>query len=312
MTRALVTGGAGFIGSNIAIELVKRGYDVRVIDNLETGRLSNLNQVKKDIKFIRGSICNPRTLRKAVKGVDYVLHQAALPSVPRSIKDPVKTNYVNVNGTLNVLVAARDAGVKRVVYASSSSVYGDTPKLPKTENMKPNPKSPYAIGKLVGEYYCRVFHDVYGLETVSLRYFNVYGPRQNPKSQYAAVIPKFIKTMMKNKAPTVYDDGKQSRDFTYVDDIVRANILAIKTSKKASGEIFNIANGEKTTVNQLVMSLNRILGKKVKPNYTKPRSGDVKHSLASISKATKILKFRPQYTLEKGLRETIKHFKNGH
>ncbi|MCK4649023.1 NAD-dependent epimerase/dehydratase family protein, partial [bacterium] len=245
--------------------------------------------------------------KKAVEGVDYILHQAALPSVPRSIKDPITTNEVNVLGTLNILMAAKEAKVKKVVYASSSSVYGDTPNLPKGENMQPSPLSPYALSKLAGEEYSKLFFSLYGLETIVLRYFNIFGPRQDPASQYAAVIPKFISLMLKGERPTIYGDGEQSRDFTYVSNVVGANLLA--TTSKVKGRIFNIACGKKITVNELVKGLNKIMNTDIEPLYTNPRPGDVRHSQADISRAAKALSYRVEVDFKEGLRNTLKWFR---
>lgn len=251
LAKYLVTGGAGFIGSNIVEELVDRNESVRVLDNLSTGRRENIEPFMDKIEFIEGDLRDLDAVRKAVEGVDYVLHQGALPSVPRSIDEPLTTNEVNVNGTLKVLIAARDAGVKRVVYASSSSIYGNSEVLPKREDMPPNPLSPYAISKLAGENYCRIFYQIYGLETVCLRYFNVFGPRQDPTSQYSAVIPKFINAMLNGERPIIYGDGKQSRDFTFVANVVQANLLACEANGVA-GELFNVACGERYTLLDLI------------------------------------------------------------
>lgn len=305
--KVLVTGGAGFIGSHLAEELAKKN-EVIIIDDLSTSRMENIKELIKshNINFIRGSITDSNLLKKTFKDTDYVFHQAAIPSVPKSIEDPKRSNEANITGTLNVLIAARDRGVKKVVYASSSSVYGDTPTLPKTEDMPINPLSPYAITKATAEFYCKVFYELYGLQTISLRYFNVFGPRQNPNSQYAAVIPKFIKTMLKDKTPVIYGDGEQSRDFTFVKHVVDANILACESDKTG---IFNIACGRRITINQLVDILNEILGKGIKPVYAEPRPGDIKHSLADISKA-KSFGYEPKSNFKKELKETIRWFKN--
>lgn len=305
--RFAVTGGAGFIGSNIVTELVKNGNEVVVIDNLSTGSMNNLSDMVDNIHFVEGDIRSLDLLEKTFQDVDYVIHQAALPSVPRSVKDPISSNQTNIDGTLNVLMAARDAGVKRVVYASSSSAYGNTPTLPKKEDIKPEPLSPYAVTKLVGEYYCKVFYDIYGLETVSLRYFNVFGPHQDPKSQYAAVIPKFITAMSKDEKPVIFGDGTQSRDFTYVQNNVEANLLAC-VAKEAAGKVFNIACGQRITLNDLVDILNRILGTDIAPIYAKPRQGDVKHSLADISFAKDLLGFEPTHSFEIDLKKTVEWF----
>lgn len=304
----LVTGGAGFIGSNIVERLIKERKQVKVIDSFTTGKRENIEPFLPHIEFIKGDIRNPNLVKKVMDGVDYVLHQAAVPSVPRSVKDPLTSNSANVEGTLNILVAARDAKVKRVVYASSSSIYGDTPVLPKREDMEPNPLSPYAVSKFAGELYCKVFYQIYSLETVCLRYFNVFGPRQDPSSQYAAVIPKFITCILNKGQPIIYGDGEQSRDFTYVANVVEANILAAK-AEDTSGEVFNIACGQRTTINELVEKLNKILGLNIEPHYTKPRKGDVKHSLADIFEAKKKLGYTPKTNFEEGLKMAVKWFK---
>jgi len=308
MAFYLVTGGAGFIGSHIVEELLKRKEKVRVLDNFSTGKKENVAPFLEEIELIEGDIRKPEVVKKAMKGVDYVLHQAALPSVPRSIKDPVTTNEVNVLGTLNILMAAKEVGVKKVVYASSSSVYGETPTLPKRENMKSSPLSPYALSKLAGEEYSRLFFSLYGLETIILRYFNIFGPRQDPTSQYAAVIPKFISFLLNGKRPTIYGDGEQSRDFTYVLNVVNANLLAI-TSKTKEG-IFNIACGKRITVNKLVTDLNKIMNTDIKPLHTNPRPGDVKHSQADISRVEKALNYRVKVDFKEGLRKTVEWFRS--
>lgn len=305
--RFVVTGGAGFIGSNIVRNLVKNKSEVTVIDNLITGKLDNISDIMDNIRFIRGNIQDLNLLRREFKNIDYVLHQAALPSVMRSIHDPIESNQNNVDGTLNVLIAARDANVKRFIYASSSSIYGNSPTLPKKEDMKFEPLSPYAVTKLVGEYYCKIFFEIYGLETVVLRYFNVFGPFQDPKSQYAPVIPRFITTMLKKGRPIIYGDGKQSRDFTYVQNNVEANLLAC-IAKEAAGKSFNIACGKRITLNGLIDMLNNILNSDIEPIYSKPRQGDVKHSLADINLAKDILGYEPRYDIEKGLKETVEWF----
>ena len=308
MAHFLVTGGAGFIGSNLASGLLALGHRVRVIDNLSTGFLANLADFRNEIEFLEGDILSHDTLRQAVQGVDYVLHQAALPSVPRSINDPCSSNENNVTGTLNVLVAARDAGVKRVVYAASSSAYGNNPTLPKVETLQAMPLSPYAISKYTGELYCQVFNSIYNLETVCLRYFNVFGPRQNPASQYAAVIPKFINTIKNNEAPTIYGDGEQSRDFTYIENVVQANIKAALAPHEACGRVFNLACGSRTTLNELVALLKDLMQSKVEPVYCETRAGDVKHSLADITAARQYLGYEVQVELTEGLRKTISWF----
>lgn len=307
MSNFLVTGGAGFIGSNIVEALIERNEKVRVLDNFSTGKRENLEAVRDKIELVEGDIRSYHIVRDAVDGMDFILHQAALPSVPRSVKDPVTTNEVNVNGTLNILDASREAKVKRVVYASSSSIYGDLETLPKTEEMLPKPLSPYAVAKLAGEKYCQVFTQIYGLETVALRYFNVFGPHQDPTSQYSAVIPKFINGIKMSKSPIIYGDGEQSRDFTPVENVVYANLLACESGmENLSGEVFNIACGKRITVNKLVQSINEILKTHVQPEYTDPRPGDVKHSLANIGKATQFLGFQVQVEFFEGLKRLIK------
>ncbi|MCR4404990.1 MAG: SDR family oxidoreductase [Candidatus Acetothermia bacterium] len=306
----LVTGGAGFIGSHIVERLVREGQRVRVIDNLSTGKRENIEPFLGEVEFIESDIRDLGLVREAMEGVDYVSHQAAVPSVPRSVKDPMTSNSVNVEGTLNILIAARDAGVKRVVYASSSSVYGDTPTLPKHEGMKPEPRSPYAVSKLAGELYCQVFFHVYGLETVALRYFNVFGPRQDPQSQYAAVVPKFITAFLQGEPPTIFGDGEQSRDFTHIENVVEANLLAAKAPGVA-GEVFNIACGERITVNELARLLTEIVGvnPKLKPKYALARPGDLRHSLADISKAQELLGYEVKVNTREGLERTVEWYK---
>jgi len=303
--KVVVTGGAGFIGSNLAEELLKK-HEVTVIDNLSTGRIENLDQIMNRINFIEGSITDLDLLKEAFSGSDTVFHQAAIPSVQRSVDNPIASNEANVEGTLKVLVAARDCGVRKVVYASSSSAYGDTPTLPKHEDMKPNPMSPYAISKLAGEYYCRVFSEVYGLKTASLRYFNVYGPRQNPESQYAAVIPRFITRVLANSPPVIYGDGKQTRDFTFVKDVVKANILAMQSPAQG---VFNIACAKRVSLNELAGKIMKITGIRIDPIYEEPRQGDVRDSLADITEARRELGYEPDFDLDSGLEETIKWFR---
>lgn len=305
--KVIVTGGAGFIGSNLAEELAQRGYQVVIIDDLSTGNLGNIQAVLPagQINFIEGSITDLPLMQEIFSGADYVFHQAALPSVPRSIEDPETTHSVNITGTLNVLIAARDNAVKKLVYASSSSVYGDTPTLPKTEDMLPNPLSPYAVSKLTGEYYCQVFTRIYGLKTVCLRYFNVYGPRQDPKSAYAAVIPLFINAALAGGSPVIFGDGEQTRDFTFVRDVVEANIQAAES--EVTG-VFNLGNSQSVTINQLTNLIIELTGKNnIKPVYQEPRPGDILHSLADTTKA-KAFGYNPRYKLEQGLKETIKSF----
>lgn len=308
MAHFLVTGGAGFIGSNIAIELVRRGETVRIIDNLATGRKQNIEGILDRVEFVEGDICDLETIRRAASGVDYVLHQAAIPSVARSVEDPVTTNSANVTGTLNVLLAARDARVKRLVFASSSSVYGDSPTLPKEENMSPDPLSPYAASKLIGEYYCKIFQSLFGLETICLRYFNVFGPRQDPTSHYAAVVPIFITSLASGRQPTVYGDGLQSRDFTFVENVIEANLLACAAPKEATGQVYNVACGERFTLLDLLREIGKILNKKPQPLFEPARPGDVKHSLADISLARKSLSFQPRVSFPEGLRRTVEWF----
>ncbi|MHC4645342.1 MAG: NAD-dependent epimerase/dehydratase family protein [Planctomycetota bacterium] len=288
--KFLLTGGAGFIGSNICKKLVAQNCFVRVVDNLLTGKMTNLAAVIDKIEFIEADMGDQHVARSAVKDIDVVLHQAALPSVPRSVDDPALTHRHCVDATFTLLLAARDAGVKRFVYASSSAAYGDTPTLPKVETMPAQPLSPYAVGKLVGEYYCSVFYKVYGLQTISLRYFNVFGPHQDPASQYAAAIPAFVTAILKDKPPTIFGDGHQSRDFTYVDNVVDANLLAA-AAKGAAGQVVNIATGRAVTVNQIIAMINDLLGKNVKPLHADPRPGDIKHSLADITLAKKPPKY---------------------
>ncbi len=302
--KVVVTGGAGFIGSNLAEELLKK-HEVTVIDNLSTGRMENLHRILDKINFIEGSITDLDLLKEAFSGSYGVFHQAAIPSVQRSVDNPLATNEANVEGTLKVLVAARDCKVQKVVFASSSSAYGDTPTLPKKEDMKPSPKSPYAITKLAGEYYCRVFSEVYGLKTTCLRYFNVYGPRQDPKSEYAAVIPRFITRVLAHEPPVIYGDGNQTRDFTFVKDVAKANILAMHSSAEG---VFNIACGRRMSLNELAGKIMQITGIKLDPVHDEPRLGDVRDSLADISAAGKELGYEPDYDMDCGLEETIKWF----
>ena len=308
--RFLVTGGAGFIGSNIVEELIRRDIAVRVFDNFSTGRRENLRDFGSAPEVIEGDLRSYHSVREAVAGVDVVLHQAALPSVPRSVRDPITSNDVNTDGTLNLLHAAHGAGVRRLVYASSSSVYGDAAELPKHEEMTPNPLSPYAVSKLAGEYYCRVFARVYGLETVCLRYFNVFGPRQDPGSQYSAVIPKFITAMLRGEAPVMYGDGEQTRDFTYVANVVQANLLAA-TVPCEPGLAINCACHERTSLNVLVGRLNEILGLTIRPVYRERRAGDVLHSFASIEKAARVLGFVPAVGFREGLEKTVAWYRGG-
>jgi nucleoside-diphosphate-sugar epimerase len=308
MEKFLVTGGAGFIGSNICKKLVSDGCFVRVVDNFLTGKKSNLKDFIDNIEFIEADMGDEQVARTAMKDVDVVLHQGALPSVPRSVDDPAATHKHCVDATFTLLLAARDAGIKRFVFASSSSAYGDTPTLPKVETMLPQPLSPYAAGKLVGEYYCSVFYKVYDLETISLRYFNVFGPHQDPTSQYAAAIPAFVTAILRDKAPTVFGDGLQSRDFTYVDNVVEANLLAARAGHTA-GDVVNIACGQAVTVNETIDAINGIVGKNIKPVYTDPRPGDVKHSLADISAAENLIGFKPKVPFKQGLQFAMEWYR---
>ena len=304
MEKFLVTGGAGFIGSNICRQLVADGCFVRVIDNLLTGKKSNLDDVIDNIEFIEADMGDEKAARQAMTNIDVVLHQGALPSVPRSVDDPAASHRHCVDATFMLLMAARDAGIKRFVYAASSSAYGDTPTMPKIETMPVCPLSPYAVGKLVGEYYCSVFYSVFGLETISLRYFNVFGPYQDPASQYAAAIPAFVTAILKDTPPTVYGDGEQSRDFTYIDNVVQANLLAAR-ARQTKGEVINIACGKCITVNEIIDMVNKLLGKNVKSKYVASRAGDVKHSLADISLAEKVIGYKPVISFEDGLTKAI-------
>jgi nucleoside-diphosphate-sugar epimerase len=304
MEKFLVTGGAGFIGSNICKRLVSQGCFVRVVDNLLTGKKSNLADVIDKIEFIQADMGDSEVAQSAVKDIDVVLNQGALPSVPVSIDNPAATHQHCVNATFTLLLAARDAGIKRFVYAASSSAYGDTPTSPKVETMPTSPLSPYAVAKLTGEYYCSVFYNIYGLETVSLRYFNVFGPYQDPASQYAAAIPAFVTAILKDEPPTIYGDGEQSRDFTYIDNVVGANLLAARASQ-TKGEVINIACGQAVTVNEIIDIINELLGKNVKPKYTDPRPGDLKHSLADITAAKELIGFEPTVSFRDGLKLAI-------
>ncbi len=308
MSRYLITGGAGFIGSNIARKLVELGEDVTILDNFSTGKIENLHDIQDRVRIIEGDIRDAETVRKATKGATYVLHHAAVVSVARSVDDPVQTNAVNVDGTLNCLIAAKEEGVKRFIFAGSSSAYGNNPGLPKREDMKPEPLSPYAVSKLVGEMYAKVFYEVYRLETVSLRYFNIFGPYQDPSSQYAAVIPIFISRLLKGERPVVYGDGEQSRDFTYIDNAVQANLLALKAAQ-AVGKVINVACGKRYTLNDLLTRLYALTGRKVEPVYTDPRPGDVRHSQGDIARAREILGYEVSVEFEEGLRRTVDWFR---
>lgn len=308
MRTALVTGGAGFIGSHIVNGLLDRGVNVRVLDDLSSGKRANLAPWIDRIEFIEGNICSEADCRKAVEGIDTVFHQAAIASVPRSVAEPERTHDVNVNGSLRLLVAARDAGVRRIVFASSSAIYGDDPEQPKREDMKPCPISPYGLHKLTVEYYLRLFHRLYGVETVALRYFNVFGPRQDPKSEYAAVIPKFITRMLQGLAPTVFGDGTQTRDFVYVGEVARANILAAEAAH-APGQIINIAGGGRIDLLRLIATLNDVLEARISPVLAPPQPGDVRDSAADISIAKSILDFVPQTSFADGLRRTVEWYR---
>jgi nucleoside-diphosphate-sugar epimerase len=308
MAHYLVTGGAGFIGSHIAERLIGDGHDVRVFDNFSTGKRDNVSAFSGRCTVIEGDIRDAGMVDDAVRGVDFVIHQAALASVPRSINDPLSTNEVNVEGTLNLLVAARNHRVKRFVYASSSSVYGDSPKLPKEETLSPNPKSPYAVSKLAAEMYCLSFSEVYGIPTTSLRYFNVFGPRQDPESQYAAVIPLFVKALLEGKRPTIFGDGEQSRDFTYVDNVVSANLLAA-ASNRPGGTVYNVACGSRFTLNSLYRELKNLLGVSIEPVYDAARAGDVKHSQASVRAIEEALGYKTIVPFAEGLRLTVQWYR---
>ncbi len=312
----LITGAAGFIGSNLTERLLRDGYNVKALDNLLTGKLDNLAFTKKlcsDIvarfEFIEGDIRDVATVTAAIEGVDYILHQAALPSVARSVEDPAMSHDINVNGTLNILEAARksDADIK-IVYAASSSAYGDTPTLPKIETMPAKPLSPYALQKFTAEEYMRIYHSIFGVKTVSLRYFNVFGPQQDPKSLYAAVIPSFISAFLKDTTPTVYGDGEQTRDFTYIDNVVQANIRAALSSDDANGKVFNIACGKRISLNQLLKLLERKFNRSANTEYCDARAGDVKHSLADINRAKELLGYSPEVAFEEGLANTVDYF----
>jgi UDP-glucose 4-epimerase len=308
MARYLVTGGCGFIGSNLAEYLVSQNHEVRILDNLSTGKRENISAFADRVEFIEGDLLDKAAVARAVHGVDYVLHQAALPSVPRSIEDPETSNRVNVEGTVILLHACVKAGVRRVVYAASSSAYGDQPTLVKSEDLLPRPKSPYAVAKLAGEYYMQAFTACYGLETVALRYFNVFGPRQDPTSQYSAVIPKFITAMLHGESPTIYGDGTQTRDFTFVLNNVLANVAAAQAPDVAGG-VFNIACGTSFSLLDLVREINSILGTSIEPVFAPPRAGDVRHSLADISAARAALGYDVVVDFHEGLRRTIEWYK---
>ncbi len=313
MANFLVTGGAGFIGSNIVKALLNRGDTVRVLDNFSTGKWENLHFVGmppnliNHLETIQGDITDLALCRQATDGMEYVLHQAAIPSVPRSIAQPLESNRANVDGTLHLLIAARDTGVKRLIFASSSAVYGDAPGFPRKETISPHPFSPYAAQKLTAEHYLRIFYELYGLETVSLRYFNVFGPHQDPDSEYAAVVPRFIKAFLTGRSPTVYGDGEQTRDFTYVDNVVYGNLLAVE-AEGCPGKVMNLACGGQLTLNQLLILLKRMTDSDAEAVYTAPRPGDVRHSWADITLSEQVLDFKIQVPLEEGLRRAVDYF----
>ncbi len=306
---AVVTGGAGFIGSHIAGALASSGARVRVLDDLSTGHRENLDEIGGDIDFVQGSVADEQLLSKALENVELIFHEAAIPSVPRSVEAPRNTHIASVDGTFSLLLAAKEAGVRRVVYAASSSAYGDQPTLPKVEQMAPDPLSPYAVAKLVGEYYCRVFTRVYGLETVSLRYFNVFGPRQDPGSQYSGVVSRFISALLSDERPVIFGDGEQSRDFTYIENVVAANLSAA-SAPKAAGNVINVANGERITLNELLNELKQLTGRTdVTAEYRDSRVGDVRHSLADITMARELLGYESKVDLREGLKRTLDWWK---
>lgn len=306
----LITGGAGFIGSHITEALVARGQKARVFDNFSTGRRQNIEPFLDRIELVEGDLNDEQAVAQAVKGVEVIFHEAALPSVPRSIADPVGSNKANIDGTVNLLWAAKEAGVRRVVYAASSSAYGNAPEFPRVETILPAPLSPYAVGKLACEYYLRCFMECYGLETISLRYFNIFGPRQNPKSQYAAAIPLFTTAILSGQPPTVYGDGEQSRDFTYIANVVSANLLAAQAPKSACGRVYNVGCGDSVTINHVIAQINQVLGTNVRPVYAPPRAGDPKKSNADISLARQHLGYTPIVAFEEGLVKTVEYFRN--
>ncbi len=311
MSVYLITGVGGFIGSSLARELLQRGEQVRGVDNFSTGKRDNLAQILKQIDFREADMLDLDAMKSACSGADYVLHQAAIPSVPKSVLDPIASNRANVDGTVNVLVAARDAKVKRVIYAASSSAYGDTPTLPKHERMAPDPISPYAVAKLASEHYMISFYRCYGLETVALRYFNVFGPRQDPSSPYSGVLAKFITQMLSGQQPTIFGDGEQSRDFTYIDNVVDANLLACKApASQVAGKMFNVATARRVTLNETFYALQKLTSYSGSPLYTAERGGDIKHSLADISSAEAHLGYKPKVSFEDGLRKTVDWYRN--
>jgi UDP-N-acetylglucosamine/UDP-N-acetyl-alpha-D-glucosaminouronate 4-epimerase len=307
--RYLVTGGAGFIGSHLVRSLLGKNAKVRIVDNLSTSKKERIRNLMGSIEFLCADLADPSVAEDAVKGMDYIFHQAAVPSVQRSIQDPVGTNRANVTATLNLLESSRKSGVRRFIYAASSSVYGDTAILPKSEEMVPNPLSPYGLQKLIGERYCRLYYELYGLETVSLRYFNVFGPGQEPNSDYSAVIPKFVNRLLARQPITVYGDGEQSRDFTYVANVVQANLLAAR-AKEAPGTVCNVGCGERITLKELIESLEKILNVRADVKWAAPKAGDVRHSLADIRLARTLLGYKPQVDVIDGLRRTVEAFKS--
>jgi len=304
MPTSLVTGGGGFIGSHLARSLLARGQRVRILDNFSTGKPANIADIQDRVELIEGSVADADVCRRACEGVDFVFHKAAAPSVPKSVEDPQTAHQSNAEGTFNMLIAARDAKVRRFVFAGSSAAYGELPGLPKSETMGTSPLSPYAVHKIMGEHYCAVFAQCYGLETISLRYFNVFGPRQDPKSQYAAAIPAFITAIINDQSPTIYGDGEQTRDFTYIDNVIEANMKAI-AAEKTHGEIVNIACGRKISVNEIIAEINAALGKSVACNHVGERAGDIKHSWADIERAKAVIGFEPVVDLAEGLKRTI-------
>ncbi|MCH7704642.1 MAG: SDR family oxidoreductase [Planctomycetes bacterium] len=309
MANILVTGGAGFIGSHLVTKFVELGHQVRVFDNLSSGSRANLEHVADRFEFIEGDLCHPEECLRACLGIEYVFHEAALASVPRSVDDPEPSHDTNINGTFNLLLSAVHHKVKRVIYAASSSAYGDSDKLPKTERMKATPLSPYAVQKLAGEAYCTAFYKCYGLETISLRYFNVFGARQDPASDYAAAIPAFVVSILRGVPPKVFGDGEQTRDFTHIDNVVHGNVLAMKV-RKTRGEVINCACGGKISINRVIEAINKALGKNVRPEYLPPRTGDVMHSAADIALAKKLLGFEPIVSFEDGLGRAIEYYKS--
>ncbi len=310
MADCLVTGGAGFIGSNLARKLLEQGHAVRILDNFSTGSHANIEDIKEHVDVQVGDLRDDDTLFNAVLGVRYIFHLGALPSVVRSVEDPQSTHDVNMTGTLKLLLAAREAGVERLVFSSSSSVYGNTQELPKQEDMTPNPLSPYALSKLAGEHYLRIFHGLYKVRAYALRYFNVFGPRQDPASHYAAVIPLFINALRRDEAPTIFGDGEQTRDFTFVEDVVSANVCCINAPDEAAGGVYNVAWGRRTSINELAAQIGRLMGKDIKPVHGDPRPGDVRDSQADSARARDLLGWNPAVTFEDGLKRTVEWFLN--